>query len=184
MREIFAIPLVAYIWRKLLIWKDKCTPMFIAALFMIANTWKQPKCPWRDEWIMVKADVAYIYIFFFRFFSFIGCCKILSIVPCTIRACCLPILYIVVCIYFYGLPWWLSGKESTWQCRRCRWKICTEEDPLEKGMSTHSSIITCRSLWAEEPGRLQTMRLQRSDTTEYMYTYTYFPESSTSWLLP
>ena len=25
--------------------------MFIAALFTIARTWKQPKCPWTDEWI-------------------------------------------------------------------------------------------------------------------------------------
>ena len=25
--------------------------MFIAALFTIARTWKQPKCPWADEWI-------------------------------------------------------------------------------------------------------------------------------------
>ena len=36
---------------KTLIWKDTCTPMFIAALFTIAKTWKQPKCPLTDEWI-------------------------------------------------------------------------------------------------------------------------------------
>ena len=30
---------------------DTCTPMFIAALFTIAKTWKQPKCPSTDEWI-------------------------------------------------------------------------------------------------------------------------------------
>ena len=29
--------------------RDTCTPMFIAALFMIARTWKQPKCPSADE---------------------------------------------------------------------------------------------------------------------------------------
>ena len=28
-----------------------CTPMFITALFTIAKTWKQPKCPSTDEWI-------------------------------------------------------------------------------------------------------------------------------------
>jgi len=28
-----------------------CTPVFIAALFTIAKTWKQPKCPPTDEWI-------------------------------------------------------------------------------------------------------------------------------------
>ena len=32
--------------------KDRCTPMFIAALFTIAKKWKQPKCPSVDEWIM------------------------------------------------------------------------------------------------------------------------------------
>ena len=29
---------------------DTCTPMFIAALFIIARTWKQPRCPSADEW--------------------------------------------------------------------------------------------------------------------------------------
>ena len=31
--------------------KDTCTLMFIAALFTIAKTWKQPKCPSTDDWI-------------------------------------------------------------------------------------------------------------------------------------
>ena len=35
------------------------------------------------------------------------------------------------------------------------------EDPLEKGMATHSSILTWRSPWTEEPGRLQSIGLQR-----------------------
>ena len=30
---------------------DTCTPMFITALFIIARTWKQPKCPLTYEWI-------------------------------------------------------------------------------------------------------------------------------------
>ena len=34
-----------------MIQKDTYTPMFIAALFTIARTWKQPKCPSMDEWI-------------------------------------------------------------------------------------------------------------------------------------
>ena len=36
---------------KTIIQKDTCTPMFIAALFTIAKTWKQPKGPLTDEWI-------------------------------------------------------------------------------------------------------------------------------------
>ena len=31
--------------------RDKCIPMFIAALFIIARTWKQPRCPSADKWI-------------------------------------------------------------------------------------------------------------------------------------
>ena len=31
--------------------RDTCTPVFIAALFTIARTWKQPGCPSADEWI-------------------------------------------------------------------------------------------------------------------------------------
>ena len=31
--------------------RDTCTPMFIVALFIIARTWKQPRCPSADEWI-------------------------------------------------------------------------------------------------------------------------------------
>ena len=31
--------------------KTACTPMFTAALFTIARTWKQPRCPSTDEWI-------------------------------------------------------------------------------------------------------------------------------------
>ena len=31
--------------------RDMFTPMFIAALFTIARTWKQPRCPSADEWI-------------------------------------------------------------------------------------------------------------------------------------
>ena len=35
------------------------------------------------------------------------------------------------------------------------------EDPLEKGMATHFSILAWRILWTEEPGRLQSMGSQR-----------------------
>lgn len=30
---------------------DTCTPVFITALFLVARSWKQPKCPSRNEWI-------------------------------------------------------------------------------------------------------------------------------------
>ena len=46
-----AIPLLGIYPEKTIIQKDTCTPMFIAALFTIARSWMQPKCPLTDEWI-------------------------------------------------------------------------------------------------------------------------------------
>ena len=46
-----AIPLLDIYPEKTIIQKESCTTMFIAALFTIASTWKQPKCPMTDEWI-------------------------------------------------------------------------------------------------------------------------------------
>ena len=46
-----AIPLLGIYPKETTIWKDTCTPMFIAALFTIARAWKQPKCPLADEWV-------------------------------------------------------------------------------------------------------------------------------------
>ena len=45
------IPLLGIYPEKTVILKETCTPMSIAALFTIAKTWKQPKCPSTDEWI-------------------------------------------------------------------------------------------------------------------------------------
>ena len=44
-----AIPLLGIYPEKTIIQKDTCTPMFTAALFTIARSWKQPKCPSTDE---------------------------------------------------------------------------------------------------------------------------------------
>ena len=46
-----AIPLLVIYPEKTIILKDRCTPVFIAALFTIARTWKQPKYPSTEEWI-------------------------------------------------------------------------------------------------------------------------------------
>ena len=45
-----AIPLLGIYPEKTTTLKYTCTPMFIAALFAIAKTWKQPKCPSTEEW--------------------------------------------------------------------------------------------------------------------------------------
>ena len=46
-----ASPLTGRYPEKTIIEKDTCTPMFTAALFTIAKTWKQPRCPSTGEWI-------------------------------------------------------------------------------------------------------------------------------------
>jgi len=43
-----------------------------------------------------------------------------------------------------------------------------QEDPLEKGMATHSNILAWRIPWTEEPGGLQSLGLQKSQTTEQL----------------
>ena len=58
----------------------------------------------------------------------------------------------------------VPGKEPACQCRK-REEMWVQslgwEDPLEEGMATHSSILAWRIPWTEEPGRLQSMGLQR-----------------------
>ena len=53
-----AIPLLGMYPDKTIIQKDTCTPMFIAALFTTAKTWKPPKRALRDAWIK---KICYIY---------------------------------------------------------------------------------------------------------------------------
>jgi len=53
-----AIPLLGKNTKETRIERDTCTPVFISALFIIARTWKQPRCPSADEWIR---KLLYIY---------------------------------------------------------------------------------------------------------------------------
>ena len=47
------------------------------------------------------------------------------------------------------------------------------EDPLEKGMATHSSILAWRIPWTEKPGGLQSMGLQISQTRSERLAFTF-----------
>ena len=49
----------------------------------------------------------------------------------------------------------LPAMQETWV------RSLSQEDPLEKGMTTHSSILAWRISWTEEPGGLQPMGSQR-----------------------
>ena len=53
-----ATPLLGIYPEETTIEKDTCIPLFIAALFTVARTWKQPRCTSTDEWIK---KLCYIY---------------------------------------------------------------------------------------------------------------------------
>ena len=60
------------------------------------------------------------------------------------------------CSQGMGFPGNTSGKEPTYECRRCkvmRVQSLGQVDPLEKGMATHFSILAWRIPWTEEPDR-------------------------------
>ena len=71
---------------------------------------------------------------------------------------------------YTGLPWWFSDKKTHLQCRRCRqvWSL-DWEDPLEKEMATHSSILAQKIPWTKEPGSPQ--GCEELDTTEELGTH-------------
>ena len=49
-----------------------------------------------------------------------------------------------------------------------------QEDPLEEGMATHSSILAWRILWTEEPGELQSMGSQTVGHNWATNTFTFY----------
>ena len=49
-----AIPFLGIYLEKTIIQKDSCPPVLIAALFTVARTWKQCRCPSAEEWIKKK----------------------------------------------------------------------------------------------------------------------------------
>ena len=67
--------------------------------------------------------------------------------------------------YSRGFPGGSDGKESAHSAGD-QVQSLGQEDPLEKGMATHSSILAWEIPWTEQPGGLQSMDLQETDTTE------------------
>ena len=65
-----------------------------------------------------------------------------------------------------------SGRESACQCRRCSFDPRVGEDPLEKAVATHSSIIAWEIPQSEKPGRLQSIGSQKNWTQLSAYTTT------------
>jgi len=60
-------------------------------------------------------------------------------------------------VFRVGFPRWLSGKESTCQCRRHRFDLCVGKISSEKEMAMFYGIFAWEIPWTEEPGRQQSM---------------------------
>ena len=78
--------------------------------------------------------------------------------------------YIHTTTYKIGFSWWLGGTKAWWLPLKCRlrfdlWVGNIAWSLPEKEMVTHSSILAWETLWAEEPGRLQSVVLQEFDMT-------------------
>ena len=71
--------------------------------------------------------------------------------------------HLKIIIEYLGFPGGASGKELACQCRRHEMQVRSlgQEDPLEEGMATHSSILAWRIPWTGEAGGLQSVGLQR-----------------------
>ena len=91
----------------------------------------------------------------------------------TFAVCAFPVQLqlLFVFSYVYKLPYiraslttqlvnHLPAMQETWV------QFLGREDPLKKEMATHSSILAWRIPWTEEPGWLQSMGSQESDTTQ------------------
>ena len=133
-----AIPLLGRYLEKTKTEKDTCTPVFIAALFTIARTWKQYRCPLTYEWIKKLW-----YIYTMEYYSAIKN-AFESVLMRWINL--EPILQSEVsqkkknnwAFLVAQLVKNRSTMQETW-VRSLGW-----EEPLEKEMATHSSILAWR----------------------------------------
>ena len=83
-----------------------------------------------------------------------------------------------------GFPGGTSGKEPTCQCTRheMRFPSLSQEDALEEGMATHSSILSWRIPWTEEPGGYSPWGRKGSDMTERLtHTHTHTKQWLPRW---
>ena len=77
-----------------------------------------------------------------------------------------------------GLLWWLNGKESACQCRRCGLDPWAGKIPWRKKIATHSSFLASENPWTEETGGLQSTGLQRirhEQANEHYQEHVQFP---------
>ena len=124
---------------KTIVEKDTCTPVFIVALFAIARTWKQPRCPSTDDWIKKLW-----YIYTTEYYSVINRNTFESVL-----------------MRWMNLESIIHSEVS--QKEKDEYYILTQ------AMAPHSSTFAWKIPWTEEPGGLQSMGLLGSDTTKRLH---------------
>ena len=132
--------------------------MFIAALFTIARTWKQPRCALTDEWIKLW------YIYTMEYYSVIKrntfesvLMRWMNLEPITqseVSQKEKDKYHILIHIYAQMVKHLPAMRET--QVQSPGW-----EDSLEKEMATHSSVLAWRIPGTGEPGRLPSMGSHR-----------------------
>ena len=102
-----------------------------------------------------------------KFYNFFWLSRIpLSVCVCV---CISHLLYPFICWHTLRSLSYLEMVNNT--DKNWIWSL-GQEDPLQKRMSTHSSILAWRILWAEEPGGLQSVGLQRAGYDWVTNTFT------------
>ena len=84
------------------------------------------------------------------------------------------------------LPCWLSGKEPVCQCRRHRFDLWVRKIPWRRKWQQTPVFLPGKIPWTEEPGGLQSMKLQESDTSDETISYPLcleMPQNSIVWSL-
>ena len=126
---------------KKLVCKDGCTSVFVTPLFTIAKTWKQPKCPLRDDWIKKTWDASTM-----EHSSAVRKYKVLP----------------------FGTPWMdlesitlseISQKRTIWLHSYVRYKKATDEQTKWNKLIDNRTAVT-----RGEEGGKGTKRAQGSDT--------------------
>ena len=119
-----------------------CHPMFRAALFTMAKTWKQTKCPATDEWKKLRHKQKMVGIVLSHkkeIFDFI-----LKYWHHWAQGHKITICYFQVEHIYSRLPWWLSGKNSL-AMQKTQIQFLGREDPLEQEMAAHFSMLAGKS---------------------------------------
>ena len=64
------------------------------------------------------------------------------------------------------MAWWVENLPAMQEMQEIGVQFLGQEDPLEEGTATHSSVLAWRIPWTEEPGGLQPITCKESDVTK------------------